>query len=91
MNEKNETAVQIIENATREDVCPGDHITWKWVQEFGGATIKSSHEGIAHHRDGDGNWWTEDGMWLTDREGEGTALTIRRHAEDLPTKPGAGQ
>ena len=91
MGEQNDPNVKIIENAARADVLPGDHITWKWVQEFGGATIKSSHEGIAHHQDGDGNWWTEGGMWLTDREGEGVTLTIRRTAEELPTKPGAGQ
>ena len=72
----NDPNVKIIENATRDDVRPGDHIIWKWVQEIDGVTIKSSHEGIAHHQEGDGNWWTEGGMWLTS-VGAGT-LTIRR-------------
>ena len=81
MNEQtNDPNVKIIENATRDDVRPGDHIIWKWVQEIDGVTIKSSHEGIAHHQEGDGNWWTEGGMWLT--AGGGVTITIRRPVAD---------
>ena len=75
---------QTIENATLDDVRPGDHLTWKWVQEIDGVTVKSSHEGIAHHQDEYGDWWTEGGMWLTS-VGAGT-LTIRRTAPELPTE-----
>ena len=73
MNDQN---MQVIENATRNDVRSGDHLTWKWVQEIDGVTVRSSHEGIAHHQDEYGDWWTEGGMWLTS-VGAGT-LTIRR-------------
>ena len=74
---------QIIENASSKDVRSGDHLTWKWVQEIDGVTVKSSHEGIAHHQDEYGIWWTEGGMWLT--SGDAGTLTIRRHAQELPT------
>ena len=82
-----EPNMQIIENASSKDVRSGDHLTWKWVQEIDGVTVKSSHEGIAHHQDEYGIWWTEGGMWLT--SGDAGTLTIRRHAQDLPTNPGA--
>ena len=75
MSKKN---VQVIENASLDDVRPGDHITWDDVEEEHGITCTLRREGIAHHRDLDGDWWTEDGMWVTSGEGEGIALTIRR-------------
>ena len=78
--------MQTIENATRADVRPGDHLTWKWVQEIDGVTVKSSHEGIAHHQDEYGDWWTEGGMWLT--SGDAGTLTIRRPVQELPRKEG---
>ena len=87
MSTPTEPNMQIIENASSKDVRPGDHITWKWVQEIDGVTVKSSHEGIAHHQDEYGDWWTEGGMWLTS-VGAGT-LTIRRTAPELPTEDGA--
>lgn len=83
MTTHTDTNVKIIENASLDDVRPGDHLTWKWVQEIDGVTVKSSHEGIAHHQDECGDWWTEGGMWLTS-VGAGT-LTIRRTVQDLPT------
>lgn len=71
---------QTIENATRDDVRPGDHITWTHVEEIDGGTITERREGIAYHLDSEGDWWAEDGTWLTDGEGEGITLTIRRPA-----------
>ena len=78
MNKKNETSVQIIENARLDDVRPGDHVTWDDVEEEHGITCTLRREGIAHHRDLDGDWWTEDGMWITGGAGEGITITIRR-------------
>ena len=78
MNTHTDTNVKIIENATRDDVRPGDHITWEQTQSPDGATIYERREGIAHHRDHYGDWCTKGGMWLTDLAGEGTTITIRR-------------
>ena len=86
MSAPTEPNMQTIENASSKDVRSGDHLTWKWVQEIDGVTVKSSHEGIAHHQDEYGDWWTEGGMRLT--SGDAGTLTIRRHAQELPTKPG---
>ena len=80
MNDQN---VKIIENATRDDVRPGDHVVWERpvaerpVAERD-ATTTLRREGIAHHRDHYGDWCTKGGMWLTDLAGEGTTITIRR-------------
>ena len=84
MDEKIETAVQVIENATRDDVRPGDHITWMCVEEIDSVTTKHHREGIAHHRDRDGDWRAKDEACIT--IGEGTTLTIRRAAPELPTE-----
>ena len=78
MNENIGPDVQVIENARLKDVRPGDHVTWDDVEEERGMTITTRREGIAHHRDLDGDWWTEDGMWITFGESEGDTLTIRR-------------
>lgn len=80
MSKKNKTIVQVIENATRDDGRPGDHLTWEEVTTEGGVTRAVRHEGIAHHRDGDGDWCTEDGTWITlsDSDQAGVTLTIRR-------------
>ena len=86
MSEPNDANVQIIENATRDDVRPGDHITWMCVEEIDSVTTKHHREGIAHHRDRDGDWRAKDEACIT--LGEGTTLTIRRTAPELPTKPG---
>ena len=94
MSAPTEPNVQIIENATRDDVRPGDHVVWERpvaerpVAERD-ATTTLRREGIAHHRDHYGDWCTKGGMWLTDLAGEGTTLTIRRPAQELPTGLGA--
>lgn len=79
--------MQTITAATLDDVRPGDHLTRTRVQERGGVTITTRREGVAHHRDASGDWWTKDSAWLTDGEGRG-ALTIRRPVQDVPTEPG---
>lgn len=80
--------MQTIENATRDDVLPGDHLTWTRVWERDGVTAKTSWEGIAHRRGDDDDWWTKGGMYITNGEGEGITLTIRRPVQDVPTEPG---
>ena len=86
MSEPTTPTVQIIENATRDDVRPGDHITWMCVEEIDSVTAKHHREGIAHHRDRDGDWRAKDEACIT--IGEGTTLTIRRAVQELPTEPG---
>ena len=78
MSKKNEPRIQVIENATRDDVRPGDHLTWTRVREHGGVITKTSREGIAYRCDRDGNWHPEGGAWITWGEGEDITLTIRR-------------
>ena len=79
-DENEDPAVQTIENATRDDVCPGDHITWEESRVYYGVTAFERHEGIAHHRDSYGDWCTEEDGQLTRGEGEGITITIRRPA-----------
>ena len=86
---QNDPNVKIIEHVTRDDVRPGDHLVWESTREKDGVTITERREGIAHHRDSFGDWWTEGGAWLTLGEGEGVTLTIRRPIQELPTEPGA--
>lgn len=87
MNTPNDTNIKIIEHATRDDIHPGDHVTWEWTRGAGGVTITERREGIAHHRDNFGDWWPEKGWWITN--GEGVTLTIRRTVPELPTEDGA--
>ena len=87
MNEKNDPNVQVIENATRGDVRPGDHLILETPRLWRDVTITTRREGIAHHRDGDGDWCTEDGVWLTDFSDASGTLTIRRPVMELPTTP----
>ena len=77
-----EPRMQTTENATRDDVRPGDHITWEEGRVYYGVTAFERHEGIAHHhhRDSYGDWCTEEDGQLTRGEGEGITLTIRRPA-----------
>ena len=89
MNEKNDPNVQVIENATRDDVRPGDHLTWTKTWTEDGVKITRRREGIAHHRDVDGDWWAKEGNYLTVGEGERITITIRRPAQELPTEDGA--
>lgn len=80
--------VKIIENATRDDVLPGDHITWDYTETFRGVTRTVRREGIAHDRGELDDWRTGDDGLITDGEEEGVTLTIRRPVQDLPTEPG---
>ena len=74
MSKKN---VQVIENARLDDVQPGDHLTWEHTREVDGVTITVRREGVAGARYGNVDWYTKDGMWITDSR-QGDALTIRR-------------
>lgn len=78
--------IHIIENATLDDVLPGDHITWEVTETIRGLTSASRREGIAHHRDAFDNWRTKDGDCITLAEGEseGVTITIRRTVKNLP-------
>lgn len=84
MTENTDTQMQTIENANLGDIRPGDHLTWTRTKVLGGVTSTQSYEGIAHHHDGDGDWLTKDDVWITDGEGEGFTLTIRRPIQELP-------
>ena len=75
MSKKN---VKIIENAALDAGRTGDHIVWEHTEAFHGVTRTVRLEGIAHHRDQEGDWCTEEGRWLTNGEDEGTTITIRR-------------
>lgn len=88
MNEKNDPNVQVIENATRDDVRPGDHVVWEESDTERGVTSIIHREGVAHDRDSQGDWCTEEGLYITAGEGEDVTLTIRRTVKELPTKPG---
>ena len=74
MNDQN---MQIIENATLDDVRPGDHLVWEYTREVDGVTITARREGVAGARYGNADWYTKDGMWITEANLAG-ALTIRR-------------
>lgn len=80
--------VKIIENASRDDVRPGDHVTWEYTNTRNGVTTFERREGIAHHRDEDGDWCTKEGRYITYRESNDSVITIRRTVQDLPTTPG---
>lgn len=82
------TRVQTIENASLDDVSPGDHITWTRVWERDGVAVKIIYEGIAHHRGDDDDWWTKGGMYITNGEDEGVTITIRRPVQELPDRGG---
>ena len=74
MSKKN---VQVIKNARLDDVQPGDHLTWEHTREVDGVTITVRREGVAGARYGNADWYTKDGMWITE-VGHAGALTIRR-------------
>ena len=78
MKEQNEPNAQTIENATPDEVRQGDHITWEETDTRKGVTRTVRREGIAHHRDSFGEWWTEGRGLITNCEGD--TLTIRRPA-----------
>ena len=77
---------KIIENATRDDIQTGDHVTWEYTGERDGVTTFERREGIAHHRNRNGDWCTEEGRYITYSEGYGRTITIRRAAKTLPDK-----
>ena len=81
--------MEIIEDARPGDVRAGDHLTRTRVWETCGVVVTDSREGIAHHRDEDGDWYTKDGMWITNGEDEYTTLTIRRPVQELPEEDAA--
>ena len=88
MGNQNDPNVKIIKNATRDDVRPGDHVTWEYTGAREGVTTFERREGIAHHRDSDGDWCAEGGRYITYSEGYGRTITIRRTVQELPTKCG---
>lgn len=87
MTTHTDTNVKTIENATPGDVRAGDYVVWEYARESGGATFTERREGIAHSHDRYGDWFTEDGIYLTLGAGEGITITIRRTVQELPTKP----
>ena len=60
---KNDPTVRIIENARARDVRPDGHIILNAVRTRDDTTTTIRREGIAHHRDEDGDWRTEGGAW----------------------------
>ena len=78
MSNKNETDIQVIENASPDEIQTGDHVVWEWVGSGRGVSVTERREGIAHHRDWTGGWCTEDDGWITDLEDKGFTITIRR-------------
>ena len=87
MSTPTEPNMQIIENATRKDVRPGDHVVFRHTWKRDGLAVAARREGIAHHLD-DGNWCTEAGMYITLGVGEDVTITIRRAVQELPTEDG---
>lgn len=88
MSTPTEPNMQIIENATRKDVRPGDHVVFRHTWKRDGLAVAARREGIAHHLD-DGNWCTEAGMYITLGVGEDVTITIRRAAQKPPTRLGS--
>lgn len=77
MNTHTDTNVQIIENATLDDVRPGDHITGtRRTWGMCGVTYFERCEGVAHHRHSDGRWETAQNGWLPNPEGNDVDVTI---------------
>ena len=89
MGKKIEPNVKVINNATRNDVRPGDRLLRRDVGQCGDVTVVETREGTASYRNVHGDWFSADDIWLTDGEGEGVTLTIRRAAQELPTEDGA--
>ena len=88
MSTTTEPRVKIIEHATRDDIRPGDHVVWEWTRQCNGVTITERREGIASYRGTYGDWCTGERRHITDGEGDGSSITIRRTVQDSPTKPG---
>ena len=80
MNENTDPDVQVIEDASLDDVCPGDHLTWDLTWTHRGVTLTNRRGGIACRRDEFGDWWAKDGGCITVDGQAGATLTIRRPA-----------
>ena len=80
MNENTNPDVQTIENASLDDVRPGDHLAWEHVWKRSGVTVYERREGVADHRDREGDWCAKGGAWLAGLADGDTTLTIRRPA-----------
>ena len=78
MNENAGQNMQVIENAARDEIIPGDHVVWERSVASGDVTTTLRRGGIAHHRDHYGDWCTKGGMWLTDLASEDSTITIHR-------------
>ena len=78
MSENTDHNMQVIENATRDDVRPGDHITWEQTWTVHDMTATQRREGVAHARDRDGDWYTERGAYITNYWASNGTVTIRR-------------
>ena len=84
--EGDDNGARVITNATLDDVRPGDHLTWERRATWRGVDTVKRREGTAHFRvPVTGDWQTEDGEWITNGEGEGITLTIRRPSRGLST------
>ena len=81
-----ENSVKIIESASLDDVRASDHVAWTEVQKVHGVTVTVRREGIAHHRDNDGDWCTQEGLWIAGGYGEDTTLAIRRTIPEPPAE-----
>lgn len=80
--------VEIIDNATLDEIIPGDTVIWKsTVNDFGVQTIYS-REGTAHHQSKSGEWYTSNGGWITDGAGFSISITIKRVNQKPPTEKG---
>ena len=74
-------------NAHFEDIQAGDLIQYRKCEGRGVSVIR---EGVAHHKDLDGDWVTEEGDFLTCEGPKGATITIlSRPKPALPTEPGA--
>ena len=78
MNENTDPDVKIIENASLDDVRPGDHLIWDLTWTHRDVTLTNRREGTAYHRDEFGDWWAKDGGCITVDGQAGATLTIRR-------------
>ena len=87
MDEPDTPNVQTVENARLYDVRPGDHITWERTLTGRGVTIVERRDGIAHYRDNEGDWCSEEDLYITAGEGENITIRIRRTLGVLPSKP----
>lgn len=77
-SKKIEPNVQVIENASPDDIQAGDHLIWERTHTDRGVTFLDRRECTAQHCNPDGEWWTEGLAWIWWGTAEGGTLTIRR-------------